>query len=109
MKNWQKNLANCCDSPNSPKFPSKVFYCTVATYLCTYVSTYSLVMFYFIVIRVASSPVADATVTLVLPNITSELYNITVTCTIHPNRTADQCIVMVMADGRMTKTGTLGS
>ena len=37
----------------------------------------------------------------------SELYNITVTCTIHPDSTADQCVVMAMADGRMTRTGEI--
>ena len=37
----------------------------------------------------------------------SELYNITVTCTIHPDSTADQCVVMAMADGRMTRIGEI--
>ena len=37
----------------------------------------------------------------------SELYNITVTCTIHPDSTADQCVVMAMADGRVTRTGEI--
>ena len=45
-------------------------------------------------------------VTLISPNITRELYNITVTCIIHPDSTADQCVVMVItADGRVTRTG----
>ena len=35
----------------------------------------------------------------------SELYNITVTCTIHPESTADQCVVMAIADGIMIRTG----
>ena len=35
----------------------------------------------------------------------SELYNITVTCTIHPDSTADHCVVMAMADGKVTRTG----
>ena len=39
--------------------------------------------------------------------VASQLYNITVTCTIHPNSTADQCVVMAMADGRMTRTGAI--
>ena len=31
----EKKLANCCDSPNSPKFfPSKVFYCMVDIPTC---------------------------------------------------------------------------
>ena len=35
----------------------------------------------------------------------SELYNVTVTCTIHPDSTANQCVVM--ADGRVTRTGEI--
>ena len=41
-------------------------------------------------------------------SIPSELYNITVTCTIHPDSTADQCVVMAMDDnGRVNRTGNL--
>ena len=32
------------------------------------------------------------------------VYSITVTCIIHPDSTADQCVVMAMADGRVTRT-----
>ena len=39
--------------------------------------------------------------------VASQLYNITVTCTIHPDSTADQCVVMAMADGRVTRTGEI--
>ena len=48
----------------------------------------------------------NTTATLISPNITSELYNITVTCTIHPESEADQCEVRAMDDGRVTITGT---
>ena len=37
--------------------------------------------------------------------VASELYNITVTCTIHPDSTADQCVVIAMDDDRVTITG----
>ena len=47
----------------------------------------------------------NAVVILNTPNATNELHSITVTCTIHPNSTADQCVVMAMADGRVTRTG----
>ena len=40
------------------------------------------------------------------PNATNEPYSITVVCTIHPDSTADQCVVMAMADGRVTRTGS---
>ena len=37
----------------------------------------------------------------------SELYNITVTCTIHPDSTADQCLVMAMTDDGKTRKGKI--
>ena len=40
------------------------------------------------------------------PSATNQLYSITITCTIHPDSTADQCVVMAMADGRVSSTGT---
>ena len=46
-----------------------------------------------------------STTTVISPNVTSELYNITVTCTIHPDSTADQCEVLAVADSKMTRTG----
>ena len=49
----------------------------------------------------------DATPMLVFTPAVSELYNVTVTCTIHPDSTADQCVVMAMADGIMTRTGKI--
>ena len=39
------------------------------------------------------------------PNATNELHSIAVTCTIHPESTADQVIVMVMAADTVTRTG----
>ena len=47
----------------------------------------------------------NTSVTLISPNVTNELYNITVTCIIHPDSTADHCEMMAMADGRVTITG----
>ena len=47
----------------------------------------------------------NAVATLNAPNATNELHSITVTCTIHPDSTADQCVVMAVADGRVTRTG----
>ena len=50
-----------------------------------------------------ASSVTNAVTTLSTPNATNELHSITVTCTIHPDSTADQCVVMAMADdGRST-------
>ena len=56
-------------------------------------------------------PVASSVITaipmLMCSPVASQLYNITVTCSIHPDSTADQCVVMAMADGRVTRTGEL--
>ena len=35
----------------------------------------------------------------------TKLYNITVTSAIHPDSTADQCVVMAMGDDRTNTTG----
>ena len=53
----------------------------------------------------SDTSVTDAMIVLSTPTATNELHSITVTCTIHSNSTADQCVVMAMADGRMTRTG----
>ena len=66
-------------------------------YLATCVCTYTLDMHIFPV----SSSVTEATATLGTPR---TLYAITVTCTIHPDSTADQCVVMATANGQ-TLTG----
>ena len=58
-----------------------------------------------LLLSAVSSSVTNTTTSLISPNVTSQLYNITVTCTIHPDSTADQCVVMAMADGRVTSTG----
>ena len=47
----------------------------------------------------------SATVTFISPNVTSELYDITVTCTLRPDSMADHCEVTAMAEGRMTRMG----
>ena len=48
----------------------------------------------------------NAVATLSAPNATNEIHSITVICTIHPNSTADQCVVMAMDDGgRENRTG----
>ena len=65
---------------------------------------YIIVVLYFFILMLASS-VTNAVIILTAPNATNEVHSITVTCTIHPNSTADQCVVMAMADGRVTRTG----
>ena len=54
-----------------------------------------------------SSSVTNATSMLVCSPVASELYNITVTCTIHPDSTADQCEVRAVNDGEVTRTGNV--
>ena len=40
-----------------------------------------------------------------LPGNASKPYNVTFICTIHPDSIADQCVVMAMDDGRVTRMG----
>ena len=49
----------------------------------------------------------NATPVPVCASAVSELYNVTIICTIHPDSTADQCVVMAMADGIMTRAGEI--
>ena len=49
----------------------------------------------------------NATPMLVCTPAVSELYNITVTCAIHPESIADQCVVMAMTDGRVARIGEI--
>ena len=48
-----------------------------------------------------------ATSMLVCSPVASEIYNITVTCVIHPDSTADQSVVMAVDDGGVTRTGNV--
>ena len=65
------------------------------------------VTFSFVAIYVVGSSVITAIPRHMYTSVTSELYNITVVCIIHPNSTADQCVVMAMADGKVTRTGEI--
>lgn len=49
--------------------------------------------------------VTNATTIFNAPNATNELHTITVTCAIDPDSRVDQCVVMPMADGRVTREG----
>ena len=57
------------------------------------------------IIPVAPS-VTEAVATMVIPNENRTERSITVTCTVHPDSDTDMCVVMAMADGRMTRSGT---
>ena len=70
-------------------------------YICTYI-----LLWFFILLLVGSS-VITAIPRYMYTSVTSELYDITVVCIIHPDSTADQCAVMAMADGRVTRTGKM--
>ena len=61
-----------------------------------YVCGYSLI---------TDTSVVYAIAVLDSPHVSSRQQFITVTCTIHPDSIVDQCVVMVMADGRVTRTG----
>ena len=57
--------------------------------------------------QLVASSVITATPMLMCTPVASQLYNITVTCTIHTDSTADQCVVMAMADDRVTRTSEI--
>ena len=61
----------------------------------------------FLVLLLVGSSVIAAIPRYMYTSVTSEVYNITVVCIIHPDSTADQCEVMAMADGRVTRTGEI--
>ena len=87
--------------------PHKILY----SYVCTYVYVVQLAKYickHKNFQSVASSVITAIPMLMCLP-VASQLYNITVTCSIHPDSTADQCVVMAMADGRVTsyRTGEL--
>ena len=73
--------------------------------LHTCIHTYTLV-WSFILLLVGSS-VITAIPRHMYISANSELYNITVVCIIHPDSAADQCAVMAMADGRVTRNGKI--
>ena len=68
-------------------------------------------MFTYVIIRccfyIIVPSLTDAIIIVNAPNATNELHSITVTCTIHPDSTADQCVVMAMANDRVTRTGNV--
>ena len=49
----------------------------------------------------------NATSMLVCSPVESEIYNITVTCTVHPDGTANQCVMMAVDDDGVAKTGNV--
>ena len=82
-------------------------YCIyVASYAHNYdihIANYTIVI--FSLFQILATSVTNAVSILNAPNATNELYSITVTCTVHPNSDADQCVVMAMADGKLNTTG----
>ena len=75
-------------------------------YYITYILTYCCVWFICILLPLASSVIGIDPLRYTFPNNASEPYNITVTCTIHPESMADQCEVRAMDHFSMTKIGT---
>ena len=61
----------------------------------------------FVLYFVLASSVISTAATLISPDVTSELYSITVTCNIHPRSTADQCVVRARNNGTSTRTGNM--
>ena len=55
--------------------------------------------------HILDASVTGVTTILNVPDVTSGQYSITFNCTIHPNSTADQCVVMAIDDGGVTRMG----
>ena len=72
-------------------------------YLCIFTHIQNLQCFS---LPVASSVISVISLQAFTPAV-SELYNISVTCTINPDSTADQCVVIAMADDGETKAGEM--
>ena len=67
-----------------------------------YCSCLHLVMYGFYSLPLASSVISLNSFKYSFPNNISEPYNVTVTCIIHPDSTADYCEVRARADDRIT-------
>jgi len=59
----------------------------------------------YVIHFLVSPSIIDVNATLDTPNENRTLHTIIVTCTIDPDSTANQCVVMAMADGQVTRTG----
>ena len=57
-------------------------------------------------LSLASSVIDLGSIRYSIPNNISEPYNITVTCIIHPESTADHCVVRAVDDDGVTRAGT---
>ena len=63
-----------------------------------------IVMYMFCLLTLASSVINVIQGGAYLSDNNDEQYNI-ITCIIHPNSTADQCVVMAVVDGSVNGTG----
>ena len=83
-------------------------HCTyVCTYVHTYVVTYSVCTYIAYVLcafHLAASVTNITNISVSYIN-AQNVYNIAVNCTIHPDSTADQCVVMAMTGGRVIGEG----
>ena len=71
-----------------------------------YLITYMTALVANILSLITDTSVSDTVAVLSAPDVSTTLQSITVTCTIHPESTADQCVVMAMDDnGRVISTG----
>ena len=68
-------------------------------------STFNIIIRTYVYTSFVASSVTNAVAISNAPNATNGLNSITVICTIHPNSTADQCVVRVVDDVGMNRTG----
>ena len=68
-------------------------------------STFNIIIRTYVYTSFVASSVTNAVVVPNAPNATNGLNSITVICTIHPNSTADQCVVRAVDDVGINRTG----
>ena len=64
-----------------------------------------IVMYMFCLLTLASSVINVTQGEASLSDNNDDLYNIAITCIIHPDSTANHCVVMAVVDGRVNGTG----
>ena len=62
-------------------------------------------MSYYVFLQPSASSVTNTVAILSAPNATNGQHSITVICTIHPDSTADLCVVMAVGDDKVNRTG----
>ena len=83
------------------------YMCFTKLYTIIEYTLHSYVLYICIYVIPVAPSVTEAMATLVTPNENKTEHSITVTCTVRPESDADMCVVITMADGRITRLGNM--